>query len=160
MDTKDAKRSSNNRMIDDDVHDDEVGARHKGFAPPQGGGRYLDICTTFEVSEKNSRDPRIDELAEARIGNFWLSLAREIGFDAFIVVWNTLSSRAASGDDGHRVYVPKFDAFIRYQRNRLILSLANNGLKAKEIREHVQHELKEDISTQHIYKLIQQNARN
>jgi hypothetical protein len=159
MNSKHVTRSSNNGMIDVDNDQARVGARHMDSCLSQWGGRYLDICTTSEISEKNSLDPRLDELEDARIGGFWLSLAREIGFDAFIIVWNTLSNRAANGDDGQRVYVPRYDAFIRYQRNRLIISLANNGLKAKAIREHVYTELNEHISTEHINKLIRQNAR-
>ncbi len=154
------RRSSNTEMIANEVQCQGVGARHSDTRSLPRGGGYLDICTTFEVSEKKSRDPRISELHDMGISGFWRSLAEDIGFDAFLVVWESMSNQALNSDDGHRVYVPRYDAFMRYQRNRFIVALAGNGLKAKEIKEQVMHALGDDITTNHISRLIRQYNAN
>ena len=158
MDIKPVTRSSSDGTIVNNALLEGVGARHKDHFQSQEGGGYLDNCTDFEIFEKKSRDPRLDELDDMGVGGFWRDMANEIGFDAFMVVWERLSGQAASRDDGNRVYVPRFDAFMRYQRNRFLLSLASTGLKSKEIRVHVLSELNEDISVNHISRLIRQNT--
>ncbi|PHS25942.1 MAG: hypothetical protein COA83_04580 [Methylophaga sp.] len=158
MDTKQVTRSSKREVVSHRHGQEGVGARHMDGNNHQWGGGYLDICTDLEVSKKNSRDPRLDELADMGIGGFWRSLADDIGFDAFMVVWNSLSCHASGGDDGHRVYIPRYDAFMRYQRNRMILSLSSTGLKARDIRERVISDLREHVSINHINKLIRQHT--
>lgn len=159
MDDKPVTRSSNHGMNTGHTLAEGVGARHKATPNPAGGGGYLDIYTDCDVSEKKFSDPRLDELVDARIGGFWLSLANEIGFDAFLLVWQRLCDRASTSDDGHRVYVPRYDSFVRYQRNRFIVSLSNSGLKSKQIRERVLKDLNEEVSSDHINKLIRQYMR-
>lgn len=150
------KRSCLNGM--EAMYDDlsGVGARHDGSATAEAGGGYLDICTDFKLPEKISRDPRIAELSKVGINGKWRGLASQIGFDAFIVVWNHLSMHAEDGDDGHRVYVPKFDLFMRYQRNRYILALSNDGHKPSEIQRIIAEELGESVHVMHICRLIRQ----
>lgn len=134
-----------------------VGARYEADPTPERGGGYQDVCTAFELSEKNPRDPRMDELSRMGIAAKWRSLAARIGFDAFIVVWSHLSEQAENADDGHRVYVPKFDMFMRYQRNRFILSLHQQGFKPREIRRMVIEEIGEAVHVMHICRIIRQS---
>ncbi|MDT8372086.1 MAG: hypothetical protein RQ783_08890 [Gammaproteobacteria bacterium] len=157
MDINSVKRSSIDGMRLTTGRIEEVGARHRDQSFPPWGGGYLDNCTGPEVLEKKSRDPRLDELREAGIGNHWTTLADEIGYDAFIVVWRVLSNRADDSEDAHKLYIPKFNSFERYQRNRYILTLSSMGLTPKAIKDHVANELNEDLHVNHIHKLIRQN---
>ncbi|HAO25028.1 MAG: hypothetical protein CMH21_13445 [Methylophaga sp.] len=152
------KRSCMNEMKQKDQPSDGVGARNEGVSPAQQGGRYLDICTDFEVSEKNFRDPRIDDLSKVGINGKWRGLAQQLGFDVFIVAWNHLSMLAETGDDGHRVYVPQFEVFMRFQRNRYIMSLHNDGYKPRQIHDIVARDLGENVHTSHISRIIRQNT--
>lgn len=136
----------------------QVGGRQSNPSPRPWGGRYLDICTLFEVSEKKSRDPRLDELREMGLNGFWRSLAEQIGYDAFMLVWAAMSDQASQCDDGHRLYIPSFESYLRYQRNRYILALANSGSRPKEIKQRVVEDLNEDIHEMHISRLVRQTS--
>jgi len=152
------RRSSGDGVTETNQAAVRVGARHKDpFRQPQGG-RYQDICTVFETSEKKSLDPRLDELKDMGLGIFWRQLAERIGYDEFMLVWAALSDQASEGDNGHRVYIPRFDSYMRFQRNRYIVALASSGSKTKEIRHRVQEDLNETVHEMHISKVIRQKS--
>lgn len=154
MDESLVKRSPDEGINLNSDHVQGVGARHKGPGAQLGGGGYLDNCTNSEILEKKSRDPRLDELDAVGINGFWRSLAQDIGYENFLVVWERLSDRADEGTDKHRVYIPQFSQFSRYQRNRLIQSLSKQGADEALIKSRISSSLGECISTAHIRRLV------
>jgi len=92
------------------------------------------------------------------LGAFWRGLAEQIGYDDFMLVWASLSEQATDGDDGHRVYIPRFDSYLRFQRNRYIVALASSGSKPREIKHRVQEDLNENVHEMHISKVIRQKG--
>lgn len=138
-----------------------VGARQLDPHLPGGGGGYLSICTGSDfsvlVSEKKI-DPRIIELKEMGLGQRWLNIAYQIGFDNFMVVWRELDSDefGDSGSERIRVWVPKFTRYLKFQRNRYILFRANDPDTTPE---HIQKEIRkmlgESLSVPHIKRVME-----
>jgi hypothetical protein len=151
MDT--VKRNSKTKM-DGSVHG--VGARHGliGYSPCRGG--YLNICNSEKFSEKTvqNADFRLSELREIGLASHWLDVASSIGVDNFLTMWAILSNCDAVQDEKHYAYVPRYSIWIRYQRNRVILSLHADGLCAQEIRVRIWDDLKESVSVDHIKRII------
>jgi len=128
-----------------------VGGRHSAGARSQGGGGYLDICTS-----QGSRfgDPRLAELAELGLGRHWLRVASAIGVDAFLATWQILSQDDSVQDDCGRVHIPAISTWQRYQRNRYIATLAAQEWTAAEIRQELRRRLGYDLTEGHIRKLM------
>lgn len=113
-----------------------------GVRAPARGGGYPNICTASEVRRAKRaagapRDPRLDDLRAARLGPVWLRVAERIGFEAFMQVWQTLSSFPGVGDDRNRVYVPCIEKFLATQRNLLMRELIAQGLSSTQIRQEL-----------------------
>jgi len=131
-----------------------VGGRQKGMPLPTGGGGYPDIC------KKNARagDHRLDELKNIGLSSRWLDIAEAIGFDSFMTLWSILDrENLQSGDRGReavRVRIPQMRLYFRYQRNRLIQTLADNGRTTSQIRLIIMDETGESISLRHIDRII------
>jgi len=133
-----------------------VGARHGLTAYPAGQGGYLNICNSDRFSKKNAPgdDSRLDELREIGLAAHWLDVAASIGVDNFLTMWAILSSCDAVQDEKHYAYVPRYSVWMRYQRNRVIMSLHADGLPPKEIRGRIWEDLNETVSVDHIKRII------
>jgi len=132
-----------------------VGARHGQSAPPTGQGGYPNICNSDRFSKKNARaDSRLAELREIGLAAHWLDVAASIGVDNFLTMWAILSNCDAVQDEKHYAYVPRYSVWMRYQRNRVILSLHADGLRAQEIRVRIMDDLNEVVSVDHIKRII------
>ena len=147
------RRSTTNQMQDPGAG---VGGR-QGEMPLGGrGGGYPDVCTApgprVSHSAAGARDPRVDELRQLGLGPQWLELAEQIGYDAFLVVWQTLDG--LSDDDRRRVAVPRFSTWRRFQRNRLIRSLKGTGYSTRQVQQYVRRHLREEVSLRHIDRVV------
>lgn len=137
---------------------DGVGGRQGQAHPPARGGGSPDNCTKIEFTiggqKKIGADPRLDELRDMGMRPRWLYLAEQIGVDAFLTMWRLLDENPPNMP-GSTVYVsmPRFTRFLRYQRNRFIESLVQEGLQAPEIQRRVKRDLCEDISVRHIDRI-------
>lgn len=137
---------------------DGVGGRQGQAHPPPGGGGSPDNCTNFELAiggqKKIGADPRLDELRDMGMRPRWIQIAEQIGVDAFLVLWRLLDENPPNMP-GSTVYVsmPRFTRFLRYQRNRFIEAMVQEGLQTAEIQRRVRRELCEDISVRHIDRI-------
>lgn len=87
----------------------------------------------------------------------WQRVAEEIGFDAFLRMWMILDGEpafqhAAAGEP-IRITLRRFSSWLRFQRNRLIESLAAEGLTAHEIHGRLRAQLCESVSIGHIKRI-------
>ena len=124
---------------------------------PQGGG-YQDVCKESgallpRAGAGAAADPRLDELRLIGLPQPWPRVARLLGYDTFMLVWQALATVEDAGTRD-RVVLPKLATYLRFQRNQLVRSLAADGLTAEEIREHLL-EVHSDAPTEsHIRRLI------
>ena len=82
----------------------------------------------------------------------WVNVAERLGPDAFVEVWRLLDGIA---DPGKReLRVPSFARFSRYQRARLIISLAEEGKKPAEIGSYIRRELGVKIHERTIQRVV------
>lgn len=134
-----------------------VGARRRRAAPGGAGGGYLNGCTPSELRA----DPRLRELAEIGLSATWLSVARLLGYDAFVEMWRQLSSDPAlrNDDDQIELRLRPIRALERYQRNRYIATLVQAGIKPSQIHEMVRSDLGERLSLRHIKRLAAAGRR-
>lgn len=102
------------------------------------------------------RDPRLAELREIGLGQHWLRVAEEIGVDNFLATWNILSRDDRVQDDCGRVHIPSISTYLRYQRNRVIGTMAADGSTASEIRHALKGRLGYDLTERYIRKLIRE----
>lgn len=129
-----------------------VGARQATPSRPGRGGGYLHEC----IGSQLLTDARIRELADMGMPDVWLKVAHSIGFDAFMLFWRVLDaeeSMRSDSDSAIEIRLRRFRSFERYQRNRLIESLVDQGLTDTLIRECVRVELGEELSLPHIGRL-------
>lgn len=140
-----------------DVSAGGVGARHRPRAASGGRGGYLKNCgpQNFQIADEPPKDPRFDDLEKIGIPGAWLRLAHRVGFDAFLDVWRMISDdESIRHDGGHRMpKLREFSAYLRYQRNQYIRSLAASGLQPDEIHKLVRKNLREQLSIRHIQEL-------
>lgn len=124
-------------------------------APPAGGGGYQNVCTKLDAplgAQKIARDHRIDELRQIGLSRAWLDVANEVGYENFCRMWEVLDLHAQRDDQ--RLYIPRYSALTRYQRNRYIQSMAESGATAQDIRDRIKRELGENISPRHLLRII------
>ncbi len=129
-----------------------VGARQASPPTPRRGGGYLDECIVPQLLT----DARLRELAAMGMPSVWLTLAHAIGFDHFMTMWRILDaevSMRSENESSIEVRLRRFASFQRYQRNRFVESLVDEGLTDTEIRERVRVELGEELSLVHICRL-------
>lgn len=131
-----------------------LGARHEAPPPPAAGGGSRDECNGSDFDVRPARDARIDELRRSGVGRVWLTVADAIGYEAFLVVWRTLAAQPEVADERHRVYVPRWHSFLRYQRNLLVRTLARSGATPEEIQAAVAKEVGEMMSRTHVCRLV------
>ena len=131
---------------------------------PQEGGGYLSVCAPFEFLlpaglKKNSRDPRIDELAAMGLRQTFIDIAEAIGFDNFMTVWKIFDADPAFLDQdpsGLRIRMPLYRAWERYQRNRYMEALFHAGLSVEEVRSRVKKYLRENLTKRHVSRFMKQ----
>jgi hypothetical protein len=144
-------------------HQDQhgVGARQPGTAPAWEGGRYPDTCTLLnfpESEKKNAGDLRIKELEEVGLNKTWIRIARAIGYDAFIRMWIILDEPDMHGIyEKKRIWVPMFKTFLKFQRNRQIQTLADNGHQSPYIKKMIEQQTGESLHIVHIQKLMKKS---
>lgn len=143
-----------------------VGGRRRSDRPPVVRGRYLDVCNVFEidvgVKKSACADPRLAELAQMGLADYWLQVADYLGFDAFLGMWRILdanrNSIPASNRSGGNSMAPTlrtYSNYLRFQKNRFVETLAAQGVEPKEIQKRVASQLCETISLVHIRRLTQ-----
>ncbi|PHS71957.1 MAG: hypothetical protein COB22_05940 [Cycloclasticus sp.] len=132
-----------------------VGGRHKETKTPVGVAGYLDNCTNSGYLKKSFfDDPRISELREMGLSRHWVDIAESIGFDSFIVVWQKLSDHDDTRSSKCSIYVPRFAGWIKYQRNRVIISLRSSGFSYSDIQDQIKVDLGERVSVSHIKRIV------
>lgn len=141
-----------------------VGARQGKKRVLPGGGGYLKDCGSpnFRIQNDPPPDPRFLELEKIGIGGPWLRLARRVGFDAFLDIWRSISDDEATRHDGGR-RMPKlreFDAYLRYQRNQYIASLAGAGMNPTQVQKLIRQNLREYISIEHVQVLMKKRVKS
>ena len=151
--TDTVKRNLNEGMTD---LSGGVGVRHRQSGIPAAWGGYLNICTTDRFSKKNDplTDIRLTDLTEIGLATHWLDIAKTIGIDNFLAMWAILSNCDTVQDEKHYAYVPRYSTWLRYQRNRVIISLHTEGMEIPDIKTKIRIDLNETISTAHIQRII------
>lgn len=131
-----------------------LGARHAIPPPPGSGGGSRNECNGSGFAVRAPGDARIDELRRSGVGRVWLTVADAIGYETFLVVWRTLAAQPEVADERHRVYVPRWHSFLRYQRNLLVRAMARAGATPEEIQAAVAREIGEMMSRTHVCRLV------
>jgi len=161
MNKDEEKRSSTTRTdqasVDIDVRSEGVGGRQAESQPPAGGGGYQDNCLVlnFRPRDQKNRDPRINELREMGLQRHWIDVAETIGVDNFMAAWRILDAEKDFSVQSGRMMIPlrAYSAYLRYQRNRYIETLASMGVSLDGIRARLKDQLCENISRRHITRL-------
>lgn len=134
-----------------------VGARQGDPDPRQGGGGYLDECTSPELSKKTAAavEPRVAELAEIGLSKIWLDAAALLGYDRFMALWRHLSAdRAVLLADGQILLeLRTFAAYEKLQRDLYIRRLVSMGMTPSEIKDLVHKHLGDDSTYSAIKKV-------
>lgn len=155
-----------------------VGGRQARPAARPGGGGYLNGCTSPEVAkgETGARKKiadfgvsgagRADQIRESQLlseldamglSSVMLRVATEIGFDNFMLMWEILDRAPEALSDSEsaiHMRLPRLNAYRRYQRNRFVEALAAAGWSQPEIKEKVELELGEKLSSRHTRRLM------
>ena len=98
-------------------------------------------------------DPRLEELRRIGLPRVWMAVALQLGFDAFMSLWQVLM-REGHVDDRNRVVVPNYSRYLRFQRNQLIRELDDEGLTADEIRRHLRKVTGQELDITHIRRTM------
>lgn len=133
-----------------------VGGRQADLFPSEGGGGYLDECTSSKVLE----GAKIRELCDMGLPAIWIRIAEAIGYDNFLQMWRILETaaelreiRRSENESMIEVQLRRYTSFQRYQRNRWIETLAANGLPNAVIQQAVKQRLGEKLDRSHIRRL-------
>ncbi len=157
---KEEKRSPDHKIIRLATDTQGVGGRHNRAPSPIRRGGYQDICTNLE-KKLPAPDPFIAELEELGIGEPWIEVARAVGEHLFLTLWRILDENNSGPDPQPgkktRIRVPKYSNYLRYQRDRLVIELCSRGMSPSEIRDVLERETRENISTSHIYTIIKKH---
>jgi hypothetical protein len=133
-----------------------VGARQGKICTGQGGGGYLNECTSSEFLER----AKIAELADMGLPSVWIRVAENIGYNNFLLFWRILDTaaelreiRRSENESMIAVQLRRYTSFTRYQRNRWIEGMAGRGLPTAAIQEAVTTQLGEKLDRSHIRRL-------
>jgi len=115
-----------------------------------------------EPSEKIARDPRIDELRSGGLSWRWLTIAETIGYDSFVVMWRMASELFMDSDIERtstiRIVIPHARKLERIQRDRLIVSLASEGLDVADIQNELKKRIQWNLGRRQIARIIEKSA--
>lgn len=128
-----------------------VGARQEQCRPVSQGGGYLNNCTASELLPAQFSDLKV-----MGISHTWLRVARAIGVEPFLDVWRILGQAHDQGAELYssiRVTVPKYERFLRYQRDAVIRRLANNGCTPAVIHQRLRAEMGIQISLRTVQRV-------
>ena len=135
-----------------------VGARYKQKPLPHQGGGYQNICSDSEVcTMQNFAAAQLRELAEMGVSQTWLKVASVIGVSSFLEMWKLLDCQYDQGVEcasSIRVTVPRYDRFVRFQRNQVIAELAKSGKVPHEIQEYLKKQMSIDFSIRSIQRIM------
>jgi hypothetical protein len=95
------------------------------------------------------------ELADMGLPLIWLEVARAIGYDSFIKLWQLLDADYERRDDAGSMIeleLRRYRSFRRFQRNRFIEALAPL-MDNEAIQLRVRVELGENLSLHHVRRL-------
>lgn len=133
-----------------------VGGRQAPSAPRHRGGGYLDICSSTNFAAPKI-DPRLRELTEMGMPAVWLSVAQEIGVDAFLKMWRILDkeqSMLSESESLIEIKMRRYRSYQRYIRNRYVEELFASKLSKREIRERLHQQLGEKTSISNITRVL------
>ncbi|RCX31706.1 hypothetical protein DFQ59_10253 [Thioalbus denitrificans] len=83
----------------------------------------------------------------------WLEVAESIGVREFLVVWAQMDAARTQRPD-FSLYLPKYGAWERQERNRLILDYADAGMSAGTIRQALAKARGITLTQRHIQRVI------
>ena len=161
------KRSAAPEIAQGDLFGQGVGARQGEGADLARGGEYPNNCDLPNFStlkpapgekkrgEPAPRDPRFTELEKIGIPAVWLRVAERVGFDAWLDIWRMLSNDESVRHDGG-ARLPKlrcYSAYSRYQRNRYIMAMAEQGMTPTVIQEALRKNLCEYLDVTNIQRI-------
>ena len=133
-----------------------VGARQPDLFASEGGGEYLNECTSL----KNWEKAKMHEFQEMGLPKVWIRVATEIGYENFLKFWRILDTaaelrevRRSDNESMIEVQLRRYTSYKRYQRNRFIETLHATGLSPAAIQEAVKRQLGEKLDKSHIRKL-------
>ncbi len=133
-----------------------VGGRQWDLFASEGGGGYLNECTTSKLME----GAKIRELADMGLPAIWIRIAEAIGYDHFLEMWRILDTaaelreiRRSENESMIEVQLRRYSSFRRFQRNRWVEELARNHLPPAVIQKAVKERLGEKLDRSHIRKL-------
>lgn len=89
----------------------------------------------------------------------WIQVARRIGFDAFVVLWQTLHEHADQLDARNRITVPEFGTYLKFQRNEAIRALSAGGMTPPQIARHLSAVYKRPISKEVVHRALRRIRR-
>lgn len=142
----------------EDISQGGVGARRARRGPRRRGGGYL--------NERTSREPweeaKIRELEVMGLPVVWLEVARTIGYDQFLTMWQLLDRSLQLRSESEsmiEVKLRRWSSFQRFQRNRFIEHLVRAGFDDRAIQDMVRGQLGEKLSLSHIFRLADRRAR-
>lgn len=154
--TRSARRAGAALAMIEEPGAEGVGGRQADLFPPEGGGGYLNGCTTSKVLEVQ----KIRELSDMGLPAIWIRIAEAIGYDNFLSMWRILDTaaelreiRRSENESMIEVQLRRFTSFKRYQRNRWVEDLARNGLPNAAIEKAVKLRLGEKLDRSHIRRL-------
>jgi len=118
------------------------------------GGGYLEMCGAQNFCPPS--DPRLEDLRRIGLPRAWLMVAETVGFDAWLEVWRRLSAdESLLHDGGQRLpKLRRYDAYLRFQRNRYIEALANRGMSVAQVARAVARNLREPLDEKHVAKIM------
>lgn len=149
------KRSRTSGTPGPDEPRQRVGGRQDGTGLAVEGGGYQDICSQKECAvgaQKNrARDPRLDELAAAGLGQHWQDIAELVGYDQWMQVWGILL--AASLDERGRICVPHPTRLVQQQRHALIHAMVADGHDLTSIQRVVLQKYRQTISIRQLRRI-------
>ncbi len=135
-----------------------VGARQASSPPRARGGGYQGSRNVSKIDGTpfDDQDPRLAELRSMGLAAVHMRAAELLGFDLFDKLWRIYDSepscRTDSGD--LRIRMRPYSSWLRFQRNRFMEALADEGLSAVEIQARIELELREKLSERHISRIV------
>ena len=91
------------------------------------------------------------------VSQTWLKVASVIGVSSFLEMWKLLDCQYDQGVEcasSIRVTVPRYDRFIRFQRNQVIAELAKSGKTPRDIQEYLKKQMSISISIRSIQRIM------
>ncbi len=93
------------------------------------------------------------------LGVVWVKVAEELGYEAFLAVWRTLSLNRDFMDKRNRVSIPDIGLLFHYQRNQCIRELAAHGLVPRQIQQRMLEDTGEKLSIFQVEHALRSAAR-